>query len=60
MRKNSPRLLAGIVVLGLFSFVGVMVIGAFGAKASTNTAEVRSDAKVSLWEETRGGSVTKP
>lgn len=60
MRKNSPRLVAGILVLGLFSFVGVMVMGAFGAPTAAQGTEVRSDAKASTWDETRKGTTTKP
>lgn len=63
MRKNNSRLLAGTVVLGLFAFVGVMVVGAFGPSANaSNTTQGTSEVRVekSQWEETRGGSTTKP
>lgn len=63
MRK-SPRLLAGIVVLGLFAFVGTLTAGAFTSnRSNVNAPEGATAVRSALdnqWDETRKGSVTKP
>ncbi len=64
MRK-SPRLLAGLVVLGLFAVVGTLSLSAFdttprATTAPQGTTEARSDAMSSQFQETRGSSTTRP
>jgi hypothetical protein len=64
MRKSSSRLVAGVVVLGLFAFVGAITLSSFApssVSASTpqGSSEIRTDSK-SPWQPTRDGSVTKP
>ena len=56
MRKSS-RLMAGLVVLGLFAVVGVFTLTSFNTSVAATTApqgatESRIDAKISPWEET--------
>ena len=64
--KKSPRLLAGLVVLGLFAVVGTLTLSAFdttprAATAPVGATEARGDAKDSQFQETaRKGSVVVP
>lgn len=65
MRKSSPRLLAGIIVLGLFAVVGTFTVRAFTpattpVAAPQGSTEVKTDAKVAAFEETRKGSSGGP
>ena len=64
MRKSSPRLLAGLVALGLFAVVGTFTVRAFATPAAPVSApqastETSSDIKNSMWQETRGGTSSK-
>lgn len=52
---KSSRVLASVVVLGLFCFVIAMATG----RANVSAPQGNSDVKTQ-WEETRGGSTTKP
>ena len=64
MRK-TPRLVASLVVLGLFAVVGVLTFSAFAASGKATAApmgstEARTEAKASNWDEVRNVSVVKP
>ena len=64
MRKSSSRLVAGVVVLGLFAFIGTITLSSFApssvsASAPQGSTEIRTDTKAQ-WEPTREGSITKP
>lgn len=65
MSKNSPRLLAGIVVLGLFAVVGTFTVRAFTPTTAPVSApqaatENPSDIKAPQFDPTRKGSFTQP
>ena len=65
MRKSSSRLVAGVIVLGLFAFIGTITLSSFApssvsASAPQGSTEIRTDTKVSPWQDTREGSITKP
>jgi hypothetical protein len=61
MRKSSPRLLAGLVVLGMFAFVGMFTAGAFAnnvreVSAPQSATESNSELKTKIFHETRSSS----
>jgi hypothetical protein len=64
MRKSSPRVLAGIVMLALFASVGLMSSRAFtvsGVEGNSAPQVVTAQTPTSSnWTETRGPTNYKP